>query len=226
MKKPYTKSAKYFDMLMGTTQVEEECRHLYKLFNKYLPNDANKILDFGVGTGLHAISLSKMGYDVTGLDISKQMVSIAKKKAKKEKLDINFISDNIQGWRTNAKFDAVISMWNVLGYVEDLQNTLSWIQEFIKNNGLFIFDCFNGLAVVKQGAKKTYKGRFIKETGNWIYRDGVPEVDSINQKFNMKYHYILKDGDKIIDEFDEEHKMNGKSATEDDWDIRYICRTI
>ena len=145
MNKPYTKSAKYFDILMGTTQSEEECRILYKLFNKYLPNDANRILDLGVGTGLHAIPLAQMGYDITGLDISKQMVSIAKKKAKKEKLDINFMANDIHGWRTNAKFDAIISMWNVIGYIEDLQNTLSWIQTFIKDNGLFIFYHINSI---------------------------------------------------------------------------------
>ena len=47
----------------------------------------------------------------------------------------------------------------------------------MKPDGLLIFDCFNGLTVIKQGAKQTYKGRLIKETDNWIYRSGIPKID-------------------------------------------------
>ena len=146
-------------------------------------------------------------------------------------------------------------MWNVIGYLPsygDLENLIRKVNQFLKYKGLFIFDCFNGLAIVKQGARKIYKARLIEDTGEWIYRDGIPKVDLMNQTFNMKYHYTLKKDSNIIEEFDEEHKMkfyypqemkryledigfevleitnvtDGNPATEDDWDIRYICKRI
>ena len=59
------------------------------LTKKYLkPND--KILDLACGSGTLAISLANSGYDVSGLDLSAEIINVSKEKAKMNHVDINF----------------------------------------------------------------------------------------------------------------------------------------
>jgi SAM-dependent methyltransferase len=55
-------------------------RDLPKLIDKYLPREAGRrALDFGVGTGISAQFLGRLGFDVDGADISKSMLEQAQK---------------------------------------------------------------------------------------------------------------------------------------------------
>lgn len=53
-----------------------------------------KVLDLGCGAGTQSIYLDKNGFKVTGLDISENAIKIAKQRANKEKVKINFIVGN------------------------------------------------------------------------------------------------------------------------------------
>jgi len=46
-----------------------------------------KILDVGAGNGSLSLLFAEMGHDVVGIDISKEMLSVAKKKAKERGID-------------------------------------------------------------------------------------------------------------------------------------------
>lgn len=54
------------------------------------------VLDIGCGTGRHSILLCKMGFNVVGVDFSKEMIKLAKKNAKKQNLNIKFIVADIR----------------------------------------------------------------------------------------------------------------------------------
>lgn len=49
-----------------------------QIFNKYITDKNQKIIDVGCGTGLVGVELSKLGYtNFDGIDISKEMIDIA-----------------------------------------------------------------------------------------------------------------------------------------------------
>lgn len=52
-----------------------------KIYGEYLPEDA-KILDIGCGLGIMSVSLSALGYDITGIDNDKKVMEAAKINAK------------------------------------------------------------------------------------------------------------------------------------------------
>ena len=52
-------------------------------------------LDLGCGTGTNAITIAKFGWDVTGVDFSVGAIWAARRKAKSEKMDINFIRGDV-----------------------------------------------------------------------------------------------------------------------------------
>lgn len=68
------------------------------------------ILDIGCGTGRHSLELAIRGYKVTGVDFSSAMLDVARQKAEKAKVEINFIESAAQDFAPDKKYDAVISL--------------------------------------------------------------------------------------------------------------------
>ena len=66
---------------------------------KYLPTKG-LILDAGCGPGRYTIELAKLGYDVVLLDLTPELLDIAKKKIKKAKVQ-NRVKQILQGSITN-----------------------------------------------------------------------------------------------------------------------------
>jgi SAM-dependent methyltransferase len=101
------------------------------------------ILDLACGTGRHLIGLSKEGYDVVGLDISLNLLRIAKSRWSGAQLvrgDMRFLP-----FKPEA-FSAAISMDTSFGYlpseVDDMQS-LSELRETVNHGGVFNIDVFN-----------------------------------------------------------------------------------
>ncbi|MCX5905464.1 MAG: class I SAM-dependent methyltransferase [Proteobacteria bacterium] len=70
-----------------------------KLFSNRYGNDKNqiKILDLGCGTGEYVVDLAKAGYDVTGIDFSKGMLSMCEDNAKEQGVSAELICERGQG---------------------------------------------------------------------------------------------------------------------------------
>ena len=87
--------------------------------------------------------LSKEGYEITGIDISSDMLSIAQNKAFDNGVDITFLNQDMTEFSVLDKADAVISSLDCINYLpcmNDVKETFSRVYESLKPNGIFIFD--------------------------------------------------------------------------------------
>jgi len=104
--------SKRYDENAFTFATNAECDFLAQL----LPiGEHHRILDIGCGTGRHSIGLTKLGYEMTGLDLSDGMLEIARKKASAAGLDIKFLkADATVGYPEEfgfaGRFDACICL--------------------------------------------------------------------------------------------------------------------
>ena len=67
-----------------------------------------KILDIGCGGGILSEELSKMGAKVTGIDSSKKSINIAKKHAKEQGLEIEYINGSILDASSLGNYNCVV----------------------------------------------------------------------------------------------------------------------
>lgn len=112
------------------------------------------VLDLACGTGRHDISLSKEGYDIVGLDISPNLLKIAKSRLS----SIQVVRADMRHlpFKSGA-FVAAVSMDTSFGYLpaeKDDMQSLRELHETLKQNGTIIVDVFNRERLMKKYSVK------------------------------------------------------------------------
>ena len=98
------------------------------------------ILDFGCGAGELCTKLHMKGHNVVGIDASKILLNLAKNNSP---LGIEYclkteLRDREQCSIYNNKMDVVTSMHS-LDWIDDMEEVLFQISQYLVDNGLFIF---------------------------------------------------------------------------------------
>lgn len=108
------------------------------VFREIFPEKDLKILDVGCGTGELSLLFAEMGHKVTGIDISKNMLEIAKSKARTSKANVSFeIGDAENPTYNSSSFDIVFNrhlLWTLPNPEKAIKN---W-SRVLKNGGKVI----------------------------------------------------------------------------------------
>lgn len=128
---------------------EEEANSFIKNLCKAieLPKGA-KILDLACGKGRHSITLNKLGYNVTGADLSSNSIQFAKQF---ENDSLKFKIHDMREPLMPNEFDAVFNLFTSIGYFEnELDNVKVFKNAYasLKNKGTFVVDFFNANCVI------------------------------------------------------------------------------
>lgn len=221
------KYTEYYELFNKGKNYSNEVEFLEKVFQKYGGN-IKKILDLGCGTGMHAELLASKGYEITGLDLSKEMIDIAKSK---NIPNTEFIVGEMSNFNLNKKFDVVICMFAAMGYLtenEQIESLFKSIKNHLNPNGLLILDIWNGLGVMNELPTSREKSSEIE--GLKIVRRSFPDLDVENHINNVKFKVKVSKKDDIIDEYEENHKVRfffpkelRKYLEDESFEISKIC---
>jgi len=105
---------------------------------KYL-KDSYIVMDYGCGTGTASCEFSSQVKEIQGIDISSEMIRIAKEKAVAIKIDnIHFEkADLFEDKFQNESFDVILA-FNMLHTVPNPQNVVYRTNDLLKPDGIFI----------------------------------------------------------------------------------------
>jgi SAM-dependent methyltransferase len=138
-KKQYDSLAPFYDSVIGKNNSSQN--FLLKTSKKYLSKDS-KILELGCGTAENLVQFAQT-YKVHGIDISGEMIKLAKKKIPSGNFKVNDITD----FSLKEKFDLIFCVYDTINHLPDFD---SWVKlfkrvkEHLSPEGIFIFD-FNTL---------------------------------------------------------------------------------
>ncbi len=198
----------YYDFIYKDKDYPAETDFIDSLIKKFSNGNIKTILDMGCGTGGHAFLLAQKGYNVMGIDRSEGMLSIAKEKAKKTKTSVDFLKADIRDFNLNKEFDAVISMFAVMGYQttnEDFEKALLNASQHLKHGGLFIFDVWFGPTVISQ--KPRDKIKIIENNDGKIIRLTRSTLDILKHTVDVNFNVMKIIDDKIIEQIEETHTL-------------------
>ncbi len=206
-----TDYAKYYDLFNRDKNYSDEIDFLELVFKKFFGvNEENKkvikVLDLGCGTGLHTKELIKRRYSVSGLDLSKEMIEIAKKRNPSAKFYVGDMS-NFDLIKNEGKFDIIICMFSALGYLTEnfqLDGFFKCCKAHLKENGLLILDIWNGLGVMHELPSSREKITEVKDENKFlkITRKSFPKLDGKNHINNVRFNV------KVFEEADDENNKN------------------
>jgi SAM-dependent methyltransferase len=128
---------------------DEEAQAFMDNITHYLNMPENgTILDLACGKGRHSIYLNKLGYNVTGVDLSENSISIA---AESSNETLQFKTHDMRE-PMNETYDAVFNLFTSFGYFdthEDNIKTLKAIKESINEYGFGVIDFFNADFIIE-----------------------------------------------------------------------------
>lgn len=102
-----------------------------------------KALDLGCGSGTTAFTLAKLGFTVTGVDISETAIAMAKDLSEQQNLQINFVvGDILQLEKMNEKFNLIYDSHclHCIVFDEDRVKVLEEIKKSLVPRGVFVLD--------------------------------------------------------------------------------------
>lgn len=109
----------------------------------------DRILDLCCGQGRHSLELARQGYaHVTGVDRSRYLIRLARKRAKQASLNVSFQEGDARKFRLpESSFDCVILMGNSFGYFdreEDDTHVLEAVKRVLRSGGTIALDLTDG----------------------------------------------------------------------------------
>lgn len=138
MNEQYNVICEVYDELSGV-DTEVWADYLCKLINQHSEIPTDLVLDAACGTGKLTQAMSDCGYDMTGIDISCGMLSIARQRCSSNVLLLN---QDICDFELYGTVSAVICCLDSVNYLtfKDVERFLKCCHLYLDPNGLLIFD--------------------------------------------------------------------------------------
>jgi SAM-dependent methyltransferase len=137
-------------LLYKDKNYKREADYIQSLIIQFAKKGTRTLLDIGCGTGMHAYYMTELGYEVTGIDTSQEMITQA---IAKEIPNSDFRVENASCFSLAKKFDVIISLFHVLSYHTVTANAMAMIKnaaEHLNENGILIFDFWYGPPVLTE----------------------------------------------------------------------------
>ena len=191
----FEKYAKYYDLLYQDKDYRAESDYISSLIKKHHP-ETKKIIEFGSGSGIHGRLLGDLGYQVTGIERSQQMIDLGNQKANLNKATSNFscvLGDCTETF-IGDDFDAVISLFHVISYQttdESITAMLNNASKQLKSGGIFIFDYWYSPAVWNY--RPTLRVKKVENSELKITRIAEPECWENKNRVDVNYLTFIED---------------------------------
>ena len=187
---PYEVLSKYYQKIIYDNEYDKWTDYLLTVVKEKSPSVSG--VDIGCGTGIFTRKLKKAGFDVSGVDISQPMLTVAETISRKERIKIDYIKGDMRNIALFKKVGFITVVNDGINYVEqrDLKKTFNSFSKCLQKGGLLVFDL-----------STQYKLQFV--LGNNMYGDDsedlsylwLSEYDSVENKVDISISFFEKQGE-------------------------------
>ncbi len=199
----YKGFASIYDIFMEDTDYDGWVRYLHCIWDRY-GLKPELIADIGCGTGNMTQRLAQEGYDMIGIDLSEDMLTIARQKAEEAGLDILYLMQDMRQFELYGTVQCIISLYDSLNYIteeEELLQVFRLVNNYLHPGGLFIFDLNTEYKFKNVLGDNTYAE--TTENAAYIWENCYDEKECVNE-FYMNF-FIEDEKTKKYQRFEEFH---------------------
>ena len=197
-----------YDALYADKDYEAECDLIESMADRH-GRGGRTVLDLGCGTGRHAVVLAARGWEVTGVDLSPEMLALAQRRGADAGLpELDLRAGDVRTVRLGRRYDVVLLMFAVLGYQltdADVTATLETARAHIESGGVLLFDVWNGPAVEAIGPSDRTKS--VGDGDRTIRRRARGALDVSTRTCIVDYSIDQLIDDEVIRTDHEQHRM-------------------
>ncbi len=136
----YNEFAYLYDELINDVDYKKWVEYYFKIFDRY--GLKPKLgLDLGCGTGNMTTELAARGIEMTGVDLSEDMLCVARDKSLD--MDILYLNQDMRTFELYGTVDFIVSSLDCINYItdkRDLLKVMRLVNNYLDPGGLFIFD--------------------------------------------------------------------------------------
>lgn len=209
--------SQFYDQFYEKKDYPSEVEFVQSVIKKFSAIPVREVLSLGCGTCSHDILLAQKGYQITGLDQSRTMLSEAQRKIKSAHLSkkITLYQADVRHFSLEKEHDFVMAMFNVIGYQVsncDVNAMIGNASAHLKPGGLFLFDCWYAPAVIAD--PPTDRIKEIKKGKTRVIR--LTQSSLIHQKnqIQIQFRVLSLTGRNLTAESVETHYMRYWSLPE------------
>lgn len=140
----YEALAGVYDRLNGDIDYKGIADFIEACYKRYMNEKPSLVLDLGCGTGAMTIELASRGYDMTGLDISPDMLSRAYTRAAEAgQYGIMFLEGDMCDFELYGTVGSVVCCLDGINHLleeDDVLDCFDLVHNYLDPDGLFIFD--------------------------------------------------------------------------------------
>ena len=144
MEKQYGSVAEFYDALNADFDYRAYASYIVGQIKANEKIDSSLLLDLACGTGKMTFLLREYGYDMTGVDISEEMLGVARDICYDKGIDdVLLLCQGMQNFELYGTVDACVCCLDSLNYLtktDDLEKCLSLVHNYLIPDGVFIFD--------------------------------------------------------------------------------------
>ncbi|TKD70196.1 class I SAM-dependent DNA methyltransferase [Pseudalkalibacillus hwajinpoensis] len=163
---------------------------------------SGNVLDLGSGTGECSLRLAESGFNVTAVDLSEHMLSVAQDKAMQKKLSLKFLHQDMRELETGEMYDVITIFCDSLNYITDIdgvKEVLRRVYDHLKPQGILLFDV-HSLHKIKEFIGQTFASN--EEEISYIWNSFAGEEQG---SVEHELSFFLENEEGLYERFDELH---------------------
>ena len=196
-KAAYTCLAEWFEYLNDDCGYENWSQYLFSQLKRFPLRSG---LDIGCGSGRFTRAFHRAGYEMTGLDVSAEMLNKAEETALREGVKSEYLLGDISRFSSPRKFDFALAINDCVNYIpkEKLRSAFKNVRRALNKNGIFLFDISS-------------KRKFLEKIANTVCADDRDDVtylsfnDVEGDRAIMDVTLFVKRFDGLFERRDETH---------------------
>lgn len=150
------------------------------------------LLDVGCGTGMHAREFARLGWQVSGVDASSEMIALARERAGPE-ARVDFSAGRAADFNLERTFTAAVSLFHVASYHTaegELQRMLANVRRHLRSGARFVFDFWHEPGV--RADPPTRRERRVEGDQLRVHRIATPAHHPERHLVEVHYDVIVE----------------------------------
>ncbi|HKR00512.1 MAG TPA: class I SAM-dependent methyltransferase [Pyrinomonadaceae bacterium] len=189
----YAEYAWAYDFII-TRPITRDCSFIAEQLSSRRVNGGAGILDAGCGTGRYALELARLGYTLTGLDLSAQLLALAQQRTADAGLHVALVRGDILALPFTRQFDAVLCRGVLNDLLDDgsRQKVFASFAGALRPGGVLILDVREWHATVGKKSRQSVFEKAVETPLGVLTFRSETHLDYRTRQLHVTERHALK----------------------------------